>query len=441
MKHHSLRALRNSTLAKKRQRGFSLIEIALVLVIAGIALGAGLSLLGAKTAQARIDSTKTRSEAVRQALVAFVSQNYRLPCPAAPGLVRGAAGYNAEQRSGAVGAEVCTAASGLANNIGGAAPAGVSRGTVPCASLGLADEACTDAWGNRFTYFVRNSAIRLTINTVSGMGGSMTVHKIIPPAAVVLTNGAASTGNQINACSTTAGDNSCNLAAVAVVISHGANRGGGFVPESVAAFPTAGVSAYEVANTDNNIQFLQNDYVESGVNSFDDIVLAIAPRDVISGLSQNNVLKDPKVLMAERFETIKQAILQQIYPSATGSSPNKQITLSAESGVNVPYAFPGAPTVDFAGCVATPVTTQFLPTIATVPALNGLTTDIWGNQIRYKRAVTTAFGPADTCATPFILISYGPDGQTGGATFGLDDILYPVTKTVLNSGMVKVGGW
>ncbi|MGC1174209.1 prepilin-type N-terminal cleavage/methylation domain-containing protein [Polaromonas sp.] len=438
MKHHFLRALRNSTPAKERQRGFSLIEIALVLVIAGIALGAGLSLLGAKTAQAKIDSTKTRTEAVRQALVAFVSQNYRLPCPAAPGLVRGAAGYNTEQRSGVAGAEVCTAASGLANNIGGAAPAGVSRGTVPCASLGLADEACTDAWGNRFTYFVRNSAIRLTVNTVSGMGGSMTVHKIIPPAAVVLTNGAAPTGNQINACSTTAGDNSCNLAAVAVVISHGANRGGGFVPESAAAFPTAGVSAYEVANTDNNIQFLQNDYVESGANSFDDIVLAIAPRDVISSLSQNNVLKDPKVLMAEQFETLKLAILQNIYTSMSGTTPNRQITLPTESGAAAPYVFP--PTVDFTGCTA-PVTTLLLPT--TVPALTGLTNDLWGNAIRYRRASTGAFGAANACTTPFVFVSYGPDGQTGGAgnIFGLDDIVFPVTQAVINSAIVKFGGW
>lgn len=442
MKHHPLRALHNATSAKNRQRGFSLIEIALVLVIAGLALGTGLSLLGARTAQARIDSTKARSEAVRQALVAYVSQNYRFPCPAAPGLVRGAVGYNTEQRSGATGAEVCTAASGLTNNIGGVAPLGVSRGTVPCAALGLAEDACTDAWGSRFTYFVQNSAIRLTINTVSGMGGSMTMHKIIPPAAVTLTNGAAPTGNQVNACSATAGDNSCNLAAVAVVISHGANRGGGFPPESAAAIPTAGgvVSAYEVANTDNNIQFLQNDYVELGANSFDDIVLAITPREVISSLSQNNVLKDPKVLMAEQFDALKQAILWHSYASIIGTYPTRTITLPAESGGNLAYVFP--PTVSFTNCTPS-VTTQLLPLVATVPALTGLTNDIWGNAIRYRRVTATAFGAGNTCATPLVFVSYGPDGQTGGAgnIFGLDDIVYPVTQGVINAAVIKFGGW
>lgn len=441
MKHHPLLALHNATSEKKRQRGFSLIEIALVLVIAGLALGTGLSLLGARTAQARIDSSKTRVEAVRQALVTFVSQNYRLPCPAAPGLIRGVAGYNVEQRSGVAGAEVCTAASGLTNNIGGAAPLGVSRGTVPCASLGLAEEVCTDAWGNRFTYFVRNSAIRLNINTVSGMSGSMTMHKVVPPAALTLTNGAAPTGNQVNACSTTAGDNSCNLAAVAVVISHGANRGGAFLPESAAALPTAGViSAYEVANTDNNIQFLQNDYVEAGVYAFDDIVLAITPRDVISSLSQSNVLKDPKVLMAERFETLKLAILKHSYTSITGTYPDRTITLPAESGANAAYVFP--PTVSFTSCTA-PVMTQLLPLVATVPALTGLTNDIWNNPIRYRRVTTAAFGAGNTCATPFVFVSYGPDGLTGGAgnIFGLDDIVYPVTQGVINTAVINFGGW
>lgn len=445
MNHPTKHSRFRRVLAKARQRGFSLVEIALVLVIVGLALGAGIAMLSTKVAQARIDATKTNAETVHQALLAFVSQNYRLPCPAAPGLVQGAAGYNVEQRNPLpVGSEVCIAGSGLANNINGSGPVGingVSRGTVPCVTLGLPDAACLDGWAVRFTYFVQNSATRLTVNTVSGMVGSMTVHKITPPAAAAPTAGLAPTGNQINACNTTAGDNSCNLAAVAMVISHGANRGGGFVPTSAAALPTAGVvSAYELENTNNNIQFIQNDYVESGANSFDDVVLPIAPRDLITSLSQTGSVKQPNVLMGEQFETIKQAILQQIYPSATGSSPNKQITLSPESGVNAGYVFPLS--VSFANCTVL-VTTQVLPTLVTVPALTGLTNDLWGNPIRYKRATTTAFSSSNPCITPFILISYGPDGQTGGTgnIFGKDDILYPVTMGAINTSIIKLGGW
>lgn len=424
----------------RRQWGFSLVEIAVVLVIVGLALGAGLALLNAKTAQARIDGTKARSEAVRQALVSFVSQNYRLPCPAAPGLVRGVAGYNTEQRAGPVGAEICTAASGLVNNIGGAAPAGVSRGTVPCASIGLPDDACTDAWGMRFTYFVQNTAIRLTINTVSGMGssvgGSMTVHQMVPPAAATPTNGAAPTGNQINACNATAGDNSCNSAAVVVVISHGANRGGGFLPESAVAFPTAGVvSAYELENTDNDIQFIQNNYVEAGANSFDDIVLAIAPRDVISGLSLTGVLKQPNVFMNERFELVKQAILQIAYANALPATPPRTLQLPAEGGGAAAYVFLVA---NIPGPCPLPVNTQVLPLVATVPALyaaGGITNDAWGRAIRYRR-VTNAVAQGDACTVPFVLVSYGLDGVASA-----DDLIYYVTKTDISAFVGKYGGW
>ncbi|MHB1201070.1 MAG: type II secretion system protein [Polaromonas sp.] len=428
-------------LAKARQRGFSLVEIALVLVIVGLALGAGIAMLSTKVAQARIDAAKTRAEAVHQALLAFVSQNYRLPCPAAPGLVQGAAGYNVERVTGAPGAQVCTNGNGLVNNINGATPAGVSRGTVPCVTLGLPDEACLDGWAVRFTYFVQNAAVRLTINTVSGMGsstgGSMTVHKIVPPAAATPTAGLAPTGNQINACSTTAGDNSCNLAAVAMVISHGANRGGGFVPTSAVALPTAGVvSAYELENTDNNIQFIQNDYVESGANSFDDVVVAIAPRDVIYSLSQLGAVKQPNVFMNERFELVKQALLQDAYANAAPATTPRTLQLPAESGVAAAYPFV---TVNIPPPCVLPTTTQVLPAIATVPALyaaGGIVNDAWGRPIRYRR-VTNAVASGDLCTVPLVLVSYGPDGIASAA----DDIIYYITKQDVSAFVTKYGGW
>lgn len=430
------------------QRGFSLVEIAVVLVIVGLALGAGIAIFQSRVEQAQIETTRTRAEAVRQALVAYVARTYRMPCPAAPGIVSGAANYNVEMGAGVGGARTCTNGAGLVNNVGGVAPLGASRGTVPCTTLGLTEEACTDAWGGRFTYFVTNAAIQLTQDTVSGMQGTLTVHQIVPPAAATPTPGLAPTGNQINACSAVAGDNSCNLAAVAVVVSHGANRGGAFPPASAVAQATAGVvSNYELENTDNDVQFIQNEYVRAGANSFDDILMPVPARDVLSTLSQSNTLKDPRVLMNERFEAIKLAIIQQIYAPGfvAGTSPNKQITLPVENGAAAAYTFPA--TIDFTNCGAAPTTTQSLPLVGSppsttnVPALNGLTTDIWGRPIRYRRAITAAFGSTNSCVTPFVLISYGPDGVTGGATGGLDDIAFPVTQADISRAVIALGGW
>lgn len=469
----------SGTTERTRQRGFSLVEIALVLVIAAIALGAGISILGAKVEQARIDSSRERSELIRLALVNFVAQNFRLPCPAAPGIVRGTAGYNVERVAGAAGAQTCTAGNGLTNNIGAAAPAGVSRGVIPCLTLGLTEEVCLDAWGSRFTYFVQNSAVRLTANTVSGMRGSMAVHTFAPATPAVapaFIAGLGPPGNQVNACSAIAGDNACNLAAVAMVISHGANRAGGFVPTSAAVLPAAGgVSAYELENSNNDIRFIQNDYIEEGENSFDDILLALVPRDIISGLSQSNVLRLPNVAMADRFAQIRLAILTQMRNAAPaaiapqGTVGDRGFRLApGTAGVPVAQNFPAA----IAQTQFCPVPilndTLLLPTAVNVQPLSaasGLRTDIWGNAIRYKLFATNGVssggacpgtGPtahqcapvpnntvrSGLCQTAFVLVSYGPNNvpNTGAAATD-DDLFLAVTNQEVATFLTSSGGW
>jgi len=425
---------------KTRQSGFSLVEIALVLVIAGLALGAGLALLNSRLAQSKIDNTRVKTEAVRVALVNYVAQNFRMPCPADPLIIRGAANYNrAIPDTGAA----CTASAGLITNVGNAAPLGVSRGTVPCTTLGLPEDTCIDGWGVRLTYFVQNSAVVLTRATVSGMRGTMTVHTITPPAAAAPVAGLAPTGNQINACNATANDNTCNLAAVAMIISHGANRGGGFYPTSAVALPAVvgtDISAYEAENSNNNIQFIQNDFIEALPNAFDDILVAVVPRDVISTLNQTGIVKQPNVFMNERFELIKLALLQHAYiNSLPGTS--RTLQLAAEGGGAAPYPFTAANIPP--PCPLLPATTQLLPLIATTPALyvaGGIVNDAWGRPVRYIRVVTSVTNTL-TCAIPFVLLSYGPNGvaNTGAATD--DDVISFVTFTDINAFVLKYGGW
>jgi len=475
MIHANVIAARKRILYMRRQVGFSLVEIAFVLVIAGLALGAGLSVLGSRLAQGRIDTTRDRSEAIRQALVAFVAQNSRLPCPAAPGIVEGVAGYNVERVAGVAGAQTCTAGAGLTNTIAGAAPLGVSRGTVPCTTLGLTNEACLDAWGSRFTYFVQNAAVRLTPNTVSGMRGSMTVHTVVAPGAAVTNAGLAPTGNQINACSAIAGDNACNLAAVAMVISHGANRGGGFVPTSAVVMPAVGgVSAYETENSDNNIQFMQNAYIEDGANSFDDIVVALVPRDIVSTLSQLNVLRLPNVAMAERFAQIRMAILTQmrnttpvaIAPQGTAGDRGFMLapgTAGAPAAQNFPAAI-----AQTQFCPAPVNNTLPLPLATDVQPLSvasGLRDDIWGRAIRYKLFATNGVSRSGDCAagnptahnclpfpndairsglcqTAFVLVSYGPNGVANtGVPATDDDLFLAVTNQEVATFVTTSGGW
>lgn len=73
------------------------------------------------------------------ALVGFVQQNRRLPCPANGTVASGAANAGVEQRNAITGACI---------------PANQINGIVPWVSLGLAESVALDSYGNRITYRV-----------------------------------------------------------------------------------------------------------------------------------------------------------------------------------------------------------------------------------------------------------------------------------------------
>ncbi len=63
----------------ERQRGFTLIELAIVLVVIGILLGLGVALLGPLTKQAQFKRSRERVKACKEAIIGFVAASRRLP--------------------------------------------------------------------------------------------------------------------------------------------------------------------------------------------------------------------------------------------------------------------------------------------------------------------------------------------------------------------------
>lgn len=267
---------------KISSRGFTLIEIALVLVIVSLVLGAGLSVLRIQQENAKISATKEKQQGIRTALISFIARNNRLPCPAVATLASGAAGYGAEAATPGT----CT---GTTIITGGAN--GNARGVVPWVALGVADEATTDGYGRRFTYQVRLTATNLNNTTLSGMTGNINVHSAVPVAA----------GNQINP----------NDRAVAILISHGRNGNGAWnVGSGVQMVLPAG--AEETENTDADRDFAQVAWSDSAANPFDDILLWIPPQDLLTPLQNSGSLKTVQGTLNERASVIKNALLGYI---------------------------------------------------------------------------------------------------------------------------------
>lgn len=131
--------VRRRAFVRVRQRGFSLIEIALVLVIVGLALGGIMSALGPQLENRKVGETQERIKQASEAIMAFAMVNRRLPCPAT---------------AASAGIEVVSA--GPAGTRGECA--NPNGGFVPARTLGLGEQGpdglMQDAWGFGIRYAV-----------------------------------------------------------------------------------------------------------------------------------------------------------------------------------------------------------------------------------------------------------------------------------------------
>ncbi len=191
------------------QRGFSLMEMALVLIILGFLLGGALASVSTLQARQRESKTEEQLDEIIDALTSFAAVNRRLPCPANPTT-----------------ASITTGA-GLERVPTGAGCTGGNAGVLPWATLGLPEG---DAWARRFSYRVTNSFARSGTAITLASTGDNTVQNL---AGVTLAS-----------------------QTPAVVVSHGANTRRSYGSSGIlgAASPNAG----ETENGDADAQFVSD---------------------------------------------------------------------------------------------------------------------------------------------------------------------------------------
>lgn len=126
----------------RKSFGFTLVEMAIVLTIVGLLVGAGFSSLGAFMDNAKQSHTQGNLLVTKQALLNYVKVNKHMPCPDTDG-------DGAEDRTGAL----STQCSGYV-------------GTVPYDDIGLARAVTSDDYSHLFGYAVHKEA---NLSSVMGL--------------------------------------------------------------------------------------------------------------------------------------------------------------------------------------------------------------------------------------------------------------------------------
>lgn len=277
-------AMDTHNLISRRQRGFTLIEIAVVLVIIAVFMAMGTVMFRGVAAAQKRSVTASRLATVDAALLQFVQLNRRLPCPA-DGRVAGS-----------------MAGAGLEAPVGGGVCTNLQRyGVVPWASLGISEADASDGWDRRITYRVHaalaaaTGALDMSWCDPAGTGGpsggpcntactNSALASCTTPANYLVGKGL--TVNEVKTdaagvTTSTAVMTPPNTGAAYILISHGETGGGGYLNSGVISPTSATADSDEEKKNYADLVF-QPYYVDGAINDvggaghFDDIVSRIS---------------------------------------------------------------------------------------------------------------------------------------------------------------------
>lgn len=126
-------------------RGYTLSEMAIVMIIFGLMLAAAAVIATGIYTKAKIVGTQGKLDNIAKALDYYAVQHNRVPCPAVPQTGTNNPAFGYEQGSDVNGTI-------LNNSCGGTSANWV--GIVPFKTLGISKDLVIDAWGNYITYAI-----------------------------------------------------------------------------------------------------------------------------------------------------------------------------------------------------------------------------------------------------------------------------------------------
>jgi prepilin-type N-terminal cleavage/methylation domain-containing protein len=236
-------------LTEKKERGFSLVEIAVVLVIVGLLIGGLLAPLSMQMEQRNFAETQKRLEYAREELLGFAIANGRLPCPAS------------------------STSNGDESPTGGGACTNYYNGYLPAKALGVQNVDSSgyalDAYNNRIRYVLSQTSASTACAATPAFSSSTNLKSNgvqCLPADLQLCKSSQASGFSGSSCGT-ANDLVGASTLLAIVFSQGKNGTTG-----------GGANLDEVANTDGNATFVYHTPTATGASGgeYDDLMVWIS---------------------------------------------------------------------------------------------------------------------------------------------------------------------
>lgn len=238
------------------RKGFSLIEMAIILIMVSIIAGGVLTLLPKNSDKNLQDVMASKMDRIQDAILAYTHENGMLPCPAdiTTAVSTAAFGIAAGNCNTSIAGDIAVGSFGL------------RMGMIPVRTLGLSDDYAFDSWGNRIRYgVIRQLAVNSTdfenfATTYSGLSPNTRTFEIRDVS-----------GNPINSPNSYAAPTANNSVAY-ILLSHGAN-GNGAVPFAGGASPACPASGLlDQENCNGDRIFRDVSFNTSSVNYFDDFI-------------------------------------------------------------------------------------------------------------------------------------------------------------------------
>ena len=256
----------------RKARGFTLVEILVVVVILGLIMAMAGILLRSVAATQKRSVTATRLANIEAAIVQFVQVQRRLPCPA-----------DGTQTAAAGGLEMYST---------GTCTGSQQHGVVPWRTLGLSAADALDGWERRITYrvgseLVAPEAMNLSRCDPAGTGALVSgvcnttctansLGNCTPPGTYLTGKGL--TVKNLSGTDVMAPTAATPTGAAYVLISHGESGGGAYLETGVLS-PSSTVDGTEEQKNYANLAIGGGYYVDdqvtevSGTAHFDDILL------------------------------------------------------------------------------------------------------------------------------------------------------------------------